>query len=80
MKGRVTHYRGSAATPAERAIARKLGVTPAGLATLLRIMRGDDVSGGMAGVRLEQQGLVTAERRLTEAGRRAVADARALGY
>lgn len=67
-------------TEQERRIARQLGLTDAGLSTLLRIKRGDGVSGGTAGQLLEELGLVTADRHLTRAGERAVADARALGY
>ena len=64
----------------ERLIAKKLGVTDAGLVVLLRIKRGDGVSGGTAGEKLEQQGLVTADRQLTDAGRRIIETARRWGY
>lgn len=77
----------------ERRIARELGVTDAGLAVLLRIKRGDPVSGGTAGEKLEQQGFVTpyhevtgssgwysGRRQLTEAGRALIERARTAGY
>jgi hypothetical protein len=91
MKYRGMNYSGSPPTAAERAIARRLGVTPAGLHTLLRIKRGDGVSGGTAGEKLEKQGLVTPwsrdsgsgtymHRCLTPEGERLLAEARALGY
>jgi hypothetical protein len=74
------------ATSAERAIAKRLGVTDAGLHTLLRIRRGDGVTGGTAGEKLEAQGLVTSwdsevgHRWLTPAGAELIGKARALGY
>ena len=45
-------------TRKERAIAKALGVTDSGLHTLLRIKRGDPISGGNAVLKLIQQGYV----------------------
>jgi hypothetical protein len=71
-----------------REICKRLGVTEAGLKVLLRLKSGDNISGGTAGEKLERDGLVTplleptqiAVRRLTEAGLKVCARARALGY
>lgn len=70
-------------------ICQRLGVTEAGLTVLFRLKRGDVISGGQAGTRLERDGFVTPgeylgggyhQRRLTEAGETICQKARELGY
>ena len=52
-------------TKGERAIARKLGVTPFGLWVLTQAsVRGDYVRGGMAGPALEAKGYLAPVRRI----------------
>jgi hypothetical protein len=68
-------------TARERRIAKLLSLTDAGLATLLRIHRGDPISGGSAGIKLEALGLVTpCPRHLTRSGEARLAEARRRGY
>jgi hypothetical protein len=40
-------------------ICKRLGITESGLRVLFCLKRGDDISGGVAGAKLEQQGFVT---------------------
>jgi hypothetical protein len=71
-------------------ISKRLGTTEAGLKVLFRLKRGEEISGGTAGERLERDGMVTAggwfqpnvytSRRLTERGLQVCEQARKLGY
>jgi hypothetical protein len=77
-------------------LANTLGLTESGLTVLFRLKRGDQISGGNAGIKLEAQGLVTAcgwdnptfkegkpqyiYRTLTDAGKEICERARKLGY
>jgi hypothetical protein len=73
-----------------RDICKRLGVTEAGLMVLFRLKRGDDISGGNAGERLERDGFVTElrylgdgqwiPRKLTDRGLKVCEEARKLGY
>jgi hypothetical protein len=87
------NYMGAPHTRREREIAKELGVSDAGLKTLLRISRGDPVTGGVAGDKLCAQGLIeeantvaadgypwSARRRLTATGGALLKRAREMGY
>jgi hypothetical protein len=73
-------------TDLEKRIAKELGVTPFGLDVILRIHRGDKISGNNSGTMLQRLGLVTewdtraGRRRLTPAGEEIYRRARVMGY
>lgn len=69
-------------TPQEKSICKRLDVTPAGLRVLARLYVGIGAgrSGGMAGVRLTDQGLIDRRGQITESGRYVVTRARSMGW
>lgn len=80
------NYMGMSHTAREREIAKALGVTDAGLKTLLRISRGDPINGGRYGDFLVRKGFLNEAvrpnylRTLTPAGAALLKRAREMGY
>lgn len=80
------NYMGMSHTAREREIAEALGVTDAGLKTLLRISRGDPITGGTAGDKLCDLCLLVEplrpnyQRTLTPAGAALLKRAIEMGY
>jgi hypothetical protein len=79
------NYMGTPHTRREREIAKTLGLTDAGLKTLLRIHAGDPLTGGVAGDKLISQGVIEGActngcRRLTTAGAALLRRAGQMGY
>jgi hypothetical protein len=75
-------------TQLDKHVAKKLGVTPLGLAVLARMVAGGGVgrTAGMAGQKLIKQGYVQereeygVQRQITDAGREIVQRAREMGW
>jgi hypothetical protein len=80
------NYMGTPHRRREREIAKTLGLTDAGLKTLLRIRANDPVTGVVVGDKLISQGVIEeagidgCRRRLTTAGAGLLQRARQMGY